>query len=1130
MSVDPVSLAITAALTAASTALQMSRKIEGPRLTDLTVTVADYGTPIAYFYGERRLECPCFYAEPIKEQKKKRKTKGGKYNEYTYYGTWAVLICGHEISAVTRIWFDRNLIYDLTGGGPNSIFDAESGYDLASSIRIYLGTETQEPDPRMLATVEARDGPDSCPAYLGYAYVMFTDVPLEKLGNRLPQVSIQAIRGEINYGFDVQSANYPPGKSDGNGPVFALNPLTREGVRIKATNTGSSEVYTFEPNSLNYQFEVQGSSGFMGQAFDWKGRVYYSIGSGNSGRLICETTSGTEVWRLGQPANTLGDFTFNSGGDTFVRFVNTGRWTALTAINEPGMPTVVMHWVLNGQVGDGFSLIHADGVSGGDQTGALTESSINAIIEATNSVANYPGGENNFNQVIPDHDRGVFYAVMKTASTFDIWKISFFWSATILHFMEQVGSLSYGSPESLFPAGGSLSGWAVNRATGELVLSNGSSVILWDPATDTVVTERQDIPGFTYGFNYYEGPIFGYISGNNALLVDMPTLDVRMTVTPGEAPELGSYSGCAVWDQEYQGVIFGNVPAINRIHFAMSGSGGTTLRTIVDDVSFKAGLLPADIETSQLTQVILGYSWTQGTCKDIIEPLLDLYDVDPRPHDFVIQFQNRGVAAGGVITTDWFVRRGEEARYTRTNNADTDLPRRLFLNFSDVNADQQVNSAVVQRHIESTDSIRELTIDMTNLVLDPAQAKQLSERLMRRVWLNREEVENAVTAHELALEPADVMTLDLDGRLFSGRLTRQTIGADGVISCTWVRDLADFAVLSESEGAGMDGRVPDEVFIPTPTEGFILDIPLINDEDDSSVPFLYIAGAPNNPNGAWAGADILWSETGDADSYEAGWDGVTTAEAATWGQCTAALGPAVPEVIDNGLGLNVLLKYGSLESITLEAMLASYRANLALVGNEIIQFQTATLETDGSYTLTGLVRGARGTEAETDSHVPGERFLLLSTVGRKHPIGAADIGDTDYYMPVSMGLTAGTGTPVELTFSAAANRPRAVAHLTLEREANDDWTITWMRRTRIGGNLVAGRDVPLGEVSELYEVDILDDGAAVRTIVVTDAEAVYTAAQQIEDFGSEQATLSIVVYQMSPALDLRGYPAAATGG
>ena len=52
-------------------------------------------------------------------------------------------------------------------------------------------------------------------------------------------------------------------------------------------------------------------------------------------------------------------------------------------------------------------------------------------------------------------------------------------------------------------------------------------------------------------------------------------------------------------------------------------------------------------------------------------------------------------------------------------------------------------------------------------------------------------------------------------------------------------------------------------------------------------------------------------------------------------------------------------------------------ANAALLGEEIIQFQTAILVGAGLYTLSNLLRGRRATEGATSSHAVGENFVLL---------------------------------------------------------------------------------------------------------------------------------------------------------
>jgi len=71
----------------------------------------------------------------------------------------------------------------------------------------------------------------------------------------------------------------------------------------------------------------------------------------------------------------------------------------------------------------------------------------------------------------------------------------------------------------------------------------------------------------------------------------------------------------------------------------------------------------------------------------------------------------------------------------------------------------------------------------------------------------------------------------------------------------------------------------------------------------------------------------------------------------------------------------VLLISGKLESITEERILND--ENLAIIGDEIIQFTNAKLLELGKYELSHLIRGKIGTENQISTHKSGDRFILL---------------------------------------------------------------------------------------------------------------------------------------------------------
>jgi hypothetical protein len=71
-------------------------------------------------------------------------------------------------------------------------------------------------------------------------------------------------------------------------------------------------------------------------------------------------------------------------------------------------------------------------------------------------------------------------------------------------------------------------------------------------------------------------------------------------------------------------------------------------------------------------------------------------------------------------------------------------------------------------------------------------------------------------------------------------------------------------------------------------------------------------------------------------------------------------------------------------------------------------------------------------------------------------------------------------------------------------------------------------DVPLSEQSELYHVQIMNGLTVVRTVEgITTPSLVYTAAQQVADFGAVQSSFVVKVYQISAIIG-RGVSGQAT--
>src|SRR3954453_19821432 len=102
-----IKLAATVAVEALQVGLQASKRTSGPRLDELTVTVAEYGTPLPRFLGARKFACPVIWAKDLKEVKHSSKIKGpGKQTSYSYLATFMIAIADNPIDKVLKVWFD----------------------------------------------------------------------------------------------------------------------------------------------------------------------------------------------------------------------------------------------------------------------------------------------------------------------------------------------------------------------------------------------------------------------------------------------------------------------------------------------------------------------------------------------------------------------------------------------------------------------------------------------------------------------------------------------------------------------------------------------------------------------------------------------------------------------------------------------------------------------------------------------------------------------------------------------------------------------------------------------------------------------------------------------------------------
>ena len=252
-------------------------------------------------------------------------------------------------------------------------------------------------------------------------------------------------------------------------------------------------------------------------------------------------------------------------------------------------------------------------------------------------------------------------------------------------------------------------------------------------------------------------------------------------------------------------------------------------------------------------------------------------------------------------------------------------------------------------------------------------------------------------------------------------------------------------------------------------------------------------------------------------------------ESAVFGTCTTTLGNWTgSRVFDETNTVTVNVGDGTLASSTRDTLLNSLTVNAMLIGSELIQFRLATLVSTGIYTLSGLLRGGRGTEWAMTGHAATERCVLLREAGlRRIILQNNELGLSFYYKGVTRSRPVSSADAESFTNNAVGLKPFAPIDLRASRDESGNVTFTWQRRTRLSVRVIGtlGISVPLDEDAESYEIDIMAAGSPttiLRTLTATSGTVGYTAAEQTTDFGSAQASITARVYQISATVN-RGY-------
>jgi hypothetical protein len=1108
---------------------------DGPRLSDLTVQSSAYGQPIPIPYGTDRIAGNLIWAQKIQEHATEEGGKGGPtYTTYSYSCSFAVGICEGPVSGILRIWADGLLIYDRSPNATGEVVGFQ-----ANSLKIYLGTESQLSDP----TIQAIEG--DTPAYRGLAYAVFTDLQLEKFGNRIPSLTFEyvtdgsaVIPQTSSFG---EAYGLTPGHLDSlfcadidpdtghiwlatlNGRAYQ-DPVTGD-WRIDAAlvNPPVPQIQEYDAAkktllwAVNVGADATGTYPIAGECLFANG--YFYVGRGSAGsNIISQVNCGDGTYgAIPNPyahgvavnARTHG-LSFVNSGCSSGQFNNIFLWPSIPVIENGHLFFAGSNGV-GGGFGVGFSPFEPfNEIPGQSSHCTACSSSFTGVsvsypdyafkstyipsrastvvqgkgiggsfVAMGGAVATIPGGTTTMPPVAWDEITQTLWAFSGSGSGHynTLYAIK---SAGIGLSVEATGFVFPAVPGQSF--GSDVKAMAFDSATGYLrvVLGGGfndsASLVLLDPVHGSV----EAITPITRNIELVYGKLF-----------DLP-----------DRQKVIFANGYKLYDAPYGSPLNANA---------------VTVAGIVRDVSLRCGLEDADIDVSELTDLVAGFTVTrQMAGRSAIEPLMQAYFFDPVESDYKVKFRKRGRQSVMTIPdTDLAAHSAgsdvPDLLQIRRKN-EVDLPQTVNVKYKDIDADYQTGAQYERRMAGRSES--DVTVEVP-IAMSADKAKQIAAAALYSAWAERTGVSFTTTLAYAALEPSDMA-------IVHGRLVRivHRKRNGGILEWEAYAD-GNTIYPSETTNAGgvpvASGPVGQTITSVPLTQLVAIDAPIA--QEGATGPVITLAVQGRGPG--WAGAQIFKS-IDDGLSYQP----IASAPTASLiGTALTALGAYQGGNTFDELNTVRVMLLPSSTSATLSSAteLATLNgANAAILGDEVLQYKRAVLNSDGSYTLSGFLRYRRGTNYAV--HSAGERFVPLTSALIQLPMMTAEIGLARRYKAVSNGGSIAQAQAVTLIYTGADLKPYSPSHLGGWRNAAGDLTLTWKRRTRSGGEWRDGIDAPLGEAGEAYDIEILNGAIAVRTFSgATSPSVVYSATQQIADFGAPQSSVTARVYQLSSVVG-RGFP------
>ncbi len=480
-----------------------------------------------------------------------------------------------------------------------------------------------------------------------------------------------------------------------------------------------------------------------------------------------------------------------------------------------------------------------------------------------------------------------------------------------------------------------------------------------------------------------------------------------------------------------------------RGHWLSGRMGLVPLSDVVEDICAQSGI--ADIDVSKLSGLVQGYRIDRPmTGRAALTPLSLVYDFNLMETADRLRFSSYGTAAPIALKADDIV--GDVSSSLEDIKASPeDRLRDARLHFIDAGNDYQLGLASARNRAAET--VRVMDVNAP-IVMDQSFARLMAEQLLTRQLASDRRLNFQLSSANLSLEVGDLFSLPMSDDIWQTEslegLTTQRVQArlsgarplppnhgafpQARTALSWAAKPAVFAldIVGDYEGplvgVGLDPFYSAEISSPTAS---------VSASSPVRIGAL-LTPLPSGPIGRWDRANVV-------EAF-------------------------IPNAPLSSLSSEAIFDGGNKFAVETDT------------GWEVFQAARAELIAPSTYRLSQLLRGQDGSDADMQALIAaGARLIWLGVGWQDLPLPDSVIGED---VPITATAAGRESDTLLHLYKAVHLRPLNPVHVNV-KEVGGQVEISWIRRTRIGGDSWSGLDVPLGEEAERYRVQLWNGGEVI---------------------------------------------------